>query len=379
MRKFLQRLVTLLWKETVQLLRDRRTLVMTFILPIIELLLFAVAVHLTVDHIPLALFDQSKDEQSRALVQSLTNSHYFAIQSDVGNQQAVISAIDSGQARAGLIIPPNFASHVAQGDASVLLLLDGSDSFSVQSGYGAANVIAQQFALDIVRSKIARAGLQSSVSTAAITTLPRILYNPDNRDLIFILPGLVGIVIQLLAIGSAALMVVRERETGVLEQLLNTPIRPLELMIGKLVPNTVVVMLDVFLLIGIGVWFFKVPFQGSLWSFFWLSLLFVISSLGLGLLISTISQTQRQAQQFANIFTLFSLVLTGFLYPVSSMPAIPQLIGRLMPLYYFLRIVRGIITKGVGLQFLWQDALILVIYSVAILVLASLTFRKRLD
>ncbi len=379
MRKSLQRLSSLLWKETIQVLRDRRALAMAFILPIIELLLFALAVHLTVDHIPLVLFDQSKDVQSRGLVTSLINSRYFSLQSYVTSQEEVISAIDGGQARAGLIIPPDFSNRIALGDASVLLLLDGSDSFSVQSGYGAANVIAQQYALQILLRKLADAGLRSRGSLSSITTLPRILYNPDNRDLIFILPGLVGIVIQLLAIGSAALVVVRERETGVLEQLLNTPIRPLELMIGKLIPNLAVVMLDVFLLIGLGVWYFRVPFQGNAWLFFGMALLFVVSSLGLGMLISTVSQTQRQAQQFANVFTLFSLILTGFLYPVESMPLIPQLIGHLLPLYYFLRIVRGVITKGVGLQFLWQDALILVVYSVGILILASLTFRKRLD
>jgi ABC-2 type transport system permease protein len=379
MVKTYQRLTALLWKETAQVLRDWRTLAMTFCLPIFELLLFAVAVHLTVDHIPLALYDQSKDNQSRALVQSLINSEYFSLQSYLGSEDEVVKAIDSGKARAGLIIPPAFASHVAQGDAKVLILLDGSDSFSVQSGYSSANVIAQQYALNIVTRKLVSAGVHPGGSVLSIATLPRILYNPDNNDLIFILPGLVGMVIQLLAIGSAALVVVREREAGTLEQLLATPIRPLELMVAKLVPNLVVILLDVFLLIAVGVWFFGVPFSGSVWLFFWMAFMFVASSLGLGLLVSTISQTQRQAQQFSNIFTMFSMLLTGFLYPVETMPAIPQLIGRLLPLTYFLRIVRGIMTKGVGLQFFWQDALVLVFYSVGILLLASLTFRKRLD
>ncbi len=379
MRNSLHRLSALLWKETLQVLRDYRTLLMTFLLPLFELLLFALAVHLTVDHIPLALYDQSKDGQSRALVQSLLNSSYFSLQSDLGSEKSVLEAIDSGQARAGLIIPADFASHVSQGDATVLFLLDGSDSFSVQSGYSTANVIAQQFALNVAQQRLASAGLQSAASPMAITTVPRVLYNPDNRDLVFILPGLVGIVIQLLAIGSAALVVVREREAGILEQLLTTPIRPLELMIGKLVPNLLVTLLDVFLMIAVGVWFFQVPFNGSLWLFFWMAILFVVSSLGLGLLVSTISQTQRQAQQFSNIFTLFGMILTGFLYPTASMPALPRLIGQFLPLTYFLRIVRGIITKGVGLQILWQDALVLVIYGAGILILASLTFRKRLD
>lgn len=374
-----QRLTSIIWKESIQILRDVRTLAMTFLLPLFELLLFALAVHLTVDHIPLALFDQSKDEQSRALIQSLVNSSYFDLQSNLASENEVFRAIDSGQARAGIIIPPNFDSQVAQGDAKVLFLLDGSDSFSVQSGYSAVNTVAQQFALNIALQKMESAGIPSSKLSAPITTMPRILFNPSNNDLIFILPGLIGIVIQLLAIGNGALVVVREREAGILEQLLTTPVRPLELMIGKLLPNLAVTLLDVFLMIAVGVWFFKVPFRGSFVLFFWLAILFVVSSLGLGLLISSISQTQRQAQQFSNIFTLFSMVLTGFLYPLASMPAVPRLIGQLMPLTYFLRIIRGIITKGVNLQFLWQDALVLVIYGTGILILASLTFRKRLD
>ncbi len=379
MRKSYQRLMSILWKESIQVLRDWRTLAMTFLLPLFELLLFALAVHLTVSHIPLALFDQSKDQQSRALVQALVNSSYFDLQSNLASEKDVLSAIDSGQARAGMIIPPNFASQVAQGNAKVLFFLDGSDSFSVQSGYSAANTVAQQFALNIALRKMAASGIPPSKLSAPITTVPRILFNPGNVDLIFILPGLIGIVIQLLAIGNGALVVVREREAGIIEQLLTTPIRPLELMVGKLLPNMVVTLLDVFLMVAVGVWFFKVPFKGSFGLFFWLAILFVISSLGLGLLVSTISQTQRQAQQFSNIFTMFSMVLTGFLYPVASMPAVPRLIGQLMPLTYFLRIVRGIITKGMGLQLLWQDALVLVIYGTGILILASLTFRKRLD
>ncbi len=378
MLKSYHRLSALLWKELVQVLRDRRTLLMTFALPLFELCLFAFAVHLTVDHIPLAVFDQSKDYQSRALVQSLTNSNYFSLQSNQDSRDGVVQAIDSGEARAGLVIPPNFASHVTSGDASVFILLDGSDSFSVQGGYSSANVISQQFALNLAARRLAAAG-SASGQALSITALPRILYNPDNNDLIFILPGLIGIVMQIQAIGSAALVVVRERDAGTLEQLLTTPIRPLELMIAKLVPNLLVILLDVFLMIAVGVWFFNVPFVGSVWLFLWMAILFVASSLGLGLLVSTVSQTQRQAQQFSNIFSMFSMLLTGFLYPTETMPFVPRLIGQMMPLSYFLRIVRGIITKGVGLQFFWQDALVLTIYGIVILLLASFTFRKRLD
>jgi ABC-2 type transport system permease protein len=378
-KKSLERLLALLWKEFIQVLRDWRTLAMTLSLPLIELLLFALAVHMTVDHIPLAVFDQSRDAQSRDLVAALANSGYFNPQVFPNDQKGLQQAIDYGTARAGLIIPPDFAARLRRGDAEVLILIDGSDSFSVQAGYGAASSIAQQFALQLAAQRLQAAGGSAGGSALPITLLPRVLYNPSSEDLVFILPGLIGVVMQLLAIGSAALAVVREREAGTLEQLLTTPIRPLELMIAKLIPNLVIILLDIFLTTAVGVFYFKVPFQGSLWLFFWMTVLFAASSLGLGLLISTIAQTQRQAQQFSNLFTLFSMLLTGFLYPMSAMPAIPRFIGSLLPLSYFMRLMRGIITKGVGLQFLWQDALVLSVYAVSILLLASLTFRKRLD
>lgn len=374
-----ERLTALLWKETTQVLRDGRTLLMTFLLPLVELLLFALAVHLTVDHIPLAVFDQSQDYQSRALLQALVTSNYFRITAAAGSHAQVLQAIDAGQVRAGLIIPPDFAAQLIRGQAEVLILLDGSDAFTVQAGYSAANLIAQQFALRLAAQRLAAAGAAAPPAGYTLTTLPHILYNPDNQDLIFILPGLIGIILQLQAIGSAALAVVRERDAGTLEQLLTTPIRPLELMVAKLLPHLGVILLNVFLTVAVGVWFFRVPFQGSLGLFFWVALLFVASSLGLGLLVSAVAQTQRQAQQFSNVFTMFSMLLTGFLYPTETMPLLPKLIGQMLPLTYFLRIVRGIITKGVGLQFLWQDGLVLLVYAVALLLLAAFTFRERLD
>jgi ABC-2 type transport system permease protein len=378
-KRSLERLFALLWKEFNQTLRDWRTLALTLSLPLVELLLFAFAVHLTVDHIPLAVFDQSHDRQSRDLVAALANSGYFEPRVFPNDEQGLLQAIDFGTARAGLIIPPDFSARIHRGDAEVLILIDGSDSFSVQAGYGSASSIARQFALQLTAERLASSGGPAREAALPLTLLPRVLYNPSSEDLVFILPGLIGVVMQLLAIGNAALAVVREREAGTLEQLLATPIRPLELMIAKLIPNLMIILLDILLITAVGVFFFRVPFQGSPWLFFGMTVLFAASSLGLGLLISTVAQTQRQAQQFSNVFTLLSMLVTGFLYPMSAMPAVPRLIGNLLPLSYFMRLMRGIITKGVGLQFLWQDALVLTVYAAAILLLSSLTFRKRLD
>ena len=378
MRHSFHRLVALILKETTQVIRDRRLLFLILGVPMLELFLFAYAVRLTVDHLPTALFDQSRDDQSRALIQSLVNSGFFNIDFTADSDGEVLQYVDRGEARVGIIIPPDFAAQMQRDEASLLILLDGSDSFSLQSGYAAANLITQMYNLDLVTEKISRSGVNIDLTLPQETIL-RILYNPNNNDLIFILPGLAALVIQTLAVGTAAVSVVREREAGTLEQILTTPTRPLELMVGKLIPLFFLVLMDMLLILGFGVYWFKVPFHGNFWTFCGLSIGFILSCLGLGMLISTVTSTQKQAQQLSNVLTLFSLTLTGFLYPRDTMPIVPRSIGDLLPLTYFLRLARGIITKGIGMQFLWYDSLVLFGYTLVIILVASATFRKRLD
>jgi ABC-2 type transport system permease protein len=380
MRKRIQRLTALIQKESLQLIRDRRTLMMILGLPLIQLFLFAYALRLTVDHLPTVLVDQSHDTQSRALIESLENSGYFDMDFIIQDQKQVIQLIDSGQARAGIVIPPNFNAAIERGDANLLILLDGSDSFSLQAGFNAASSIAQTYNLKLIAQKVTRSGSTgASLGSLPQTTMLSVLYNPDSNDLVFILPGLAAMLIQSLAVASAATAVVRERESGTLEQLLTTPARPIELMIGKLVPILGLILGDMFIILGIGVFWFKVPFQGNFWTFIWLAVLFIISSLGLGLLVSTVARSQKQAQQISNVLMLLSLLLSGFIYPRDNMAAIPKLIGNLIPLTYFMRIARGVITKGVGMSVLWSDTLILVFYGILIIGLAAVTFKKRLD
>jgi len=263
----------------------------------------------------------------------------------------------------------------------VLILLDGSDSFSVQSGYSAASTIAQSFSLSLTTEKIVRAGnsLPANAGTPPIVTSTRVLYNPDLKDLWFILPAIVGMIIQTLAVAQAALIVVKDRETGTMEQILVTPVRPIELILGKMIPLLVIILIITAVILALGVFWFGVAFQGSLWLYFWLALVFIGSSLGLGLLVSTVAKTQRQAQQISMVVMLFSMLLSGIVYPRNAMPLVPQLIGDLLPLTYFIRLSRGIITKGVGMAFLWPDSLVLVGYCLVVLLVASASFKKRLD
>jgi ABC-2 type transport system permease protein len=366
-----------------QLLRDPRTLMMIFGLPLIELFLFGYAVSLTVYHIPTAVVNQSQDAKSRDFIQALVNSQYFDIAQSLQSEQDVLQAIDAGQVKAGVIIPPNFSANLKRGEANVLILLDGSDSFSVQSGYNAASIISQNYSMQITTEQISRAGAASGTASQAgkmpIANSIQVLYNPDLRDLWFILPAIIGMILQSLAVVLSAMAIVREREAGTLEQILATPIRPLELIVGKMIPLLLLCLLMIAIVLGLGVFWFGVPFQGSLVLYLWLSLLFITSSLGLGLLISVIAKTQKQTQQITQMLMLFSMLLTGLVYPRNAMPLIPQWIGDLIPLTYFIRISRGIITKGVGLSFFWSDALVLLLYSLVMMAVASFSFKNRLD
>jgi ABC-2 type transport system permease protein len=380
----LQRLGVLIRKEVTQILRDRRALAFMLGLPLLQLFLYAYAVNTTVYHIPMAVVDQSQDAKSRTFIQALVNSQYFDYTRQMGSENEVIAAIDNGQVKAGLVIPPNFATNTDRGTASVLMILDGSDSASVTSGYSGASLVAQNYSLGLISEQVVRktgfrpAG-QLNAASLPIVTSTRVLYNPDMIDIWFLLPGLVGMLLQTLAVQQAALIMVRDRELGTIEQILVTPTRPLELVLSKMIPLLALCLMALGVIVGLGVFWFGVPFRGSLFLYFWLALLFIASSLGLGMLVSVRATTQRQAQQSALATMMFGLLLSGMIYPRQAMPLIPRLIGDILPMTYFIRISRGIFTKGVGVSFVWQDALTLAIYVAIILLVVARSFRKRLD
>lgn len=377
-----QRLTALIRKETIQILRDRRFILLFLGLTFVQLFVYSYSASRTVYHLPMAVVDQSRDPSSRALIQALVNSQYFDATLYLGSEAQARQAIDLGQVKADLIIPPHFAADIDKGSANFLMILDGSDQFAVASGYNAASLVAQNFGLQLTAESLARSGglpAESSGASLPIVASAQVLYNPDLNDRWFVLPGIIGMILQTLAIEQAAIFLVRDREWGTLEQILATPIRQLELILSKMIPLLGLCLLALGMSVGLGVFWFGVPFQGSLWLYFWLSVLFIASCLALGLLISTRAMTQFEAETSALIFMLFGLLLTGLFYPRIGMPLIPQLIGDLVPLTYFLRISRGIYLKGIGLNFLWNDALVLVLYILVVVFIVSKRFRMRLD
>jgi ABC-2 type transport system permease protein len=335
---------------------------------------------MNVDHIPTVVADQSLDTASHAYVDAMTASGYFDAVAYVPNQAGVIQAIDEGSAQAGIVIPPDFAARVERGDAQALFLVDGSDIFTSQSAYNAASSIAQAHATEVLMAKVARSGqANANQNLLPLDARLRILYNPNLDDLWFLVPGMLAMLLQVQSITLTAAAVVREREVGTIEQILVTPIRPGELMLGKIAPNVLIALTNLLTILGVGVFWFGVPFQGNFWLFLWLAFMYVFSGLGLGLLISTVATSQKQAQQLIGMFTLVGTVLGGFIFPRYSMPPAIRIAGNLFPLTYFIPISRGIITKGIGIEFLWEQVAAMAIYIVVIMTFAARAFKRGLD
>lgn len=376
----IQRILAIIQKEFRQALRDRVTLGIMLSLPLLQLILFGYAISTNVRHIPTVVVDQSLDASSRDYIAAMVNSGYFDVTEIQPDQAGAIRAIDRGAVRAGIIIPPHFAEDIQRGSAHVLVLVDGSDLFTSQSANHAAIIIGQSLSLTIVSNTIQKSGVGPIASSPPLVESHlRVLYNPDMKDLWFIIPGMIAMLLQTQTIMLTAAAVVREREVGTIEQILVTPIRPLELMIGKITPYLCIAMFNMFTVLAIGVYWFHVPFQGNFLLYTILAFIYVFSGLGLGLLLSTISQNQRQVQQLILLFMMVAMVLGGFVFPRYTMPKVVQWIGNLFPLTYFVPISRGIMTKGNGPSEVAGGVLALIVYTVIVLFLAVRSFRKRLE
>jgi ABC-2 type transport system permease protein len=370
------RVAAIIKKEFIQIRRDRRTLAIVLVLPVMQLLLLGYAINTVVDHLPTMVLDETRDADSRALVAALSNSGYFDVVAYAHDRQELIGAVDAGRAKVGLVIPPDYGEQVLRGQVGLTqLMVDGSDPNVAQTALFAAGVVTQAHSATINAGTIARLG--QGRAAGGVELRPIVLYNPSMLSATFMVPGIIGMIMQFQTLILTAFAVVRERERGTLEQLIVTPIKPWELMLGKLLPYTVTSSIGAVVALVAGWLLFGVEVQGSLGLLAALSLLFLIGSLGLGLLISTVSQTQGQAMQIALFVLLPTLLLSGFMFPRETMPWIVQQIGLLIPLTYYLQILRGIILKGVGIGVLWTSTVPLAILSLAVFSLASRRFQKR--
>ncbi len=364
----LRRIWAVTQKEFVQLIRYRLLLGSLMIGPILELILIATAIHTDVQHIPLVVADQSLSAASRSYLAAFTESGSFDVVASVADQAGVVHTIDSGEANIGLVIPADFAARVEEKAANVLLLVDGSNSFVTQAAASSAAAISQQYAIGLTRQSISTLNVQS-----------QILYNPGLRDLWFFVPGFGAFLLYGLALKLTAFAIVREREVGTIEALLVTPIRPIELMLGKTIPNLGIGIINAATVLPLGIWLFGVPFRGNPVLFVALALLFAVAGLGLGMAISAVSQTQIQANQIASLTNIAAMFLSGFMFPAYALPAILRVLGYVLPLTFFMPIVNGIFIKGAGLADLGTPVLALIVLTIAIFFIGTRSFRQKLD
>jgi ABC-2 type transport system permease protein len=373
-----RRIQSIIRKEFIHVARDPRTLALVLAMPIMQLLLFGYAINSTVDHIRLVVSDEARTADSRGIVQALVNSTSFDVAGYVDGAAQAQTAIDRGLAKAALVIPADFGRLTLGGrPAGVQLLVDGSDPNVASAALSSAGLIVQAKGAALTAERLQRQGQQPA--GAAIDLRPTVLYNPSMESVNFMIPGLIGLILQTQAVLLTAFAIVRERERGTLEQLIVTPIGSWELLLGKITPFVVITFVQMVIALAIGVFWFKVPVNGSIALLLALSLVFLASALGIGLLISTFSTTQAQAMQASLFIMLPSILLSGFMFPRESMPQVLQWLTNLVPLTYFLQVLRGIILKGNGLDELWGQMLPLALFGVAIFTISALRFHKRLE
>jgi len=367
------------WKELLQLRRDRMTLAMMAVLPLVQLLLFGYAINTDVRHIPTVIYDQDHSAASRELAQSLRVTGFYDLLGEVRSYTEIEDALRSGRARAALVIPTRYAADLRAGrTAQLQLVVDGSDPQTVGSAINTASGLVAARSSQLMLAKLSRSGMAPSSGFEPIRLEPSTWYNPELRTAVFVVPGLIGVILTMTMVMLTAMAIARERERGTLEQLIVSPVRRIELVLGKILPYTVIGYVQMSLILLAGRLVFAVPLVGSLQLLYALSFLFIAANLALGLFFSTLAKTQQQAMQMSFFFLLPNILLSGFMFPFESMPRPAQLIAQGLPLTHFLRIVRGITLKGAGfadvaVELVWLGA----IFGVLVL-LTSLRFNKKL-
>jgi ABC-2 type transport system permease protein len=372
------RLFSIIRKEFIQIFRDTRTLIMILVIPIIQLFLLGYSATSDVRNIPLAVLDQSRSPQSRALLDSYRAADYFRIAYSVGSEAEIETLIGSGDARAAIIIPPDYAQRLAESNAHVALILDGSDPTSASTALSAAQLISQAHAINLLTENFARTGMNLKTQQP-VTVHTTVWYNPDMVSAHFMIPGVIGMILFAIAGILTATSVVRERERGTIEQLIVTPIRPWELIVGKLSPYVILGFLDTLEVLAIGHWWFGMPIRGDLGLILLLSVVFLSTGLGIGLFASTVANTQQEAMLTVFMTLLPSIFLSGFFFPLEAMPKFLQIVSYIVPLRYFLVIIRSLLLKGVGIEMIQTDVIAMCLFAVGIMTLAVLRFHKRLD
>ena len=371
------RIFSIIRKEFLQIFRDPRTLAMIIVMPIMQLFLLGYAATTDVKNISMTVWDQSKTIQSRNLLDAFRAADYFVIEHSVGSLDEYQALIESGDTRVVLVIPPDYDRRLIEGNAQVLMVLDGSDATVGATALSTARLVGQAYSTKIMGEQTALAGRVAPSAPVEVRT--QVWYNPDLNSAFFNIPGVIGMILSFITSILTATTIVRERERGTIEQLIVTPIRSWELIAGKLLPYVILGFIETFEILLIGHWWFGVPIRGSGGLIILTSGLFLMSSLGIGLLASTLANTQQEAMMTVMMFNLPMIFLSGFFFPIAAMPKFLQVVSYAIPLRYYLTIIRSLLIKGVGLAAIQSEVTALIIFGIVIMGTASLRFRKRLD
>lgn len=373
----MRRLRALLVKEFIQMGRDRLTLAIMGLLPVIQLLIFGFAINTEVRHLPTAVFDQSVSAESRELIRAFQATGYFDVRRGAKSLPEMNALIQSGRVKVGIAIPPDFQERLRSGrQVAVQVIVDASDSMSAASAISTAQMIGLVRSQQILFQKLSPGGSENLPLPVDVRIRP--WYNPDRVSSFYMVPGILAIVLAMTMMMITSMAIVRERERGTLEQLIVTPLKNWELMVGKILPYVAVGYMQLTLGLLIGILVFRIPVRGSLGLYYGLTSLHILASLAWGLLISSVAKTQMQAMQMSFFALMPSILLSGFMFPREAMPAFFRAVSNILPVTFFLQISRGILLKGVGLSALWPQVLSLFGLLVFFLGLSILKFRKTI-
>ncbi|MBK6506308.1 MAG: ABC transporter permease [Ignavibacteria bacterium] len=367
-------------KEFLQFLRDPKMFAVVLVAPVIQLVFLGYAANRDLNDVKTCILDMDKSESSREFISGFEKSEYFSIIEYADNYTDIERRIDKGDALIAVVVPADFGKDLANGNsASVQVIFDGSDGNKASVAAGYVMSVASSYGGKVFVDRLERSGFKAPPA-GSIVPVTRVWYNPNLTTREFMLPSIVGLVLIIITVNITSLAIVKEREIGTLEQLLVTPVRPYQLIIGKLLPFTVIGLVAVTLVLAVMIFWFGIDVKGSIPLLFFSSLVFMLSTLGLGLFVSTISKTQQQAMVTSAFLVIMPMIfLSGFAFPIESMPKIIQYVTYIIPLKYFIVIIRGIVLKGLTMADLWQELGILFLIGLIILIFSSLRFKKSME
>lgn len=350
-----------------------------FLVPMVQLLLFGYAISQEVKHLPMGVYDLDRSRESRELVAALEHSQTFDLRYFIYHRREINHLLDSGDASMVMVIPPDFSENLESqlNTAKVQLIVDGSDSNTAIIALSQAGGTLREYAGGILERRLQYLG-QDLSQQGVVEGRIRIWFNEDLKSANYMVPAVISLIMMLMGLELTSMGIAKERERGTFEQLMVTPLRPLEIVIGKIMPSAIIAFLDLILIIVVGALWFKVSIAGSIALLLLMSFLFLLSALGLGIFVSTVSATQLQAMMSSFFFFVINILLSGFMIPIENMPRVLQILSYAVPLRYFLVIMRGIFLKGSDITVLWRELVALLIFGVVIMAISALRFRRKL-